>query len=153
MPSSRATFEFCWTMCSSSNVDVRPSETIESISWPLPSRYPKRAFFRRYGAFVIDSMPPVTMHSCSPARIIASAISIARIDDAHTLLIVSAGVSIGRPAPTAACRARARRSGGAGAAARLPRGRLPGARLQHLPHDDVLGLVRLEADPLEGRLD
>ena len=50
-------------------------------------------------------MPPVTMHSCSPARIIASAISIARIDDAHTLLIVSAGVSIGRPAPTDACRA------------------------------------------------
>jgi hypothetical protein len=50
-------------------------------------------------------MPPVTMHSCSPARIIASAISIARTDEAHTLLIVSAGVSIGSPAPTAACRA------------------------------------------------
>ena len=50
-------------------------------------------------------MPPVTTHSSSPARIIASAIWIARIDDAHTLLIVSAGVSIGSPAPTAACRA------------------------------------------------
>ncbi len=34
-----------------------------------------------------------------------SAISIARIDDAHTLLIVSAGTSTGMPAPTAAWRA------------------------------------------------
>jgi hypothetical protein len=38
MPSSRATFEFCWTMCSSSNVDVSPSKTIESIRSPFPSR-------------------------------------------------------------------------------------------------------------------
>src|SRR6266446_513438 len=58
-----------------------------------------------YGAFDIDSMPPVTMSSASPARIIESAISTARMDDAQTLLIVSAGTSIGRPAPTAACRA------------------------------------------------
>ena len=58
-----------------------------------------------YGAFDIDSMPPVTTSSTSPARIIESAISTARIDEAHTLLIVSAGVSIGRPAPTAAWRA------------------------------------------------
>src|SRR5215216_86913 len=58
-----------------------------------------------YGAFVIDSIPPVTTTSTSPARIIESAISTARIDDAQTLLIVSAGVSIGRPAETAACRA------------------------------------------------
>ena len=50
-------------------------------------------------------MPPVTTTSTSPARIIESAISTARIDDAHTLLIVSAGVSIGRPAPIAAWRA------------------------------------------------
>src|SRR5512142_2301561 len=58
-----------------------------------------------YGAFVIDSIPPVTTTSTSPARIIESAISIARIDDAQTLLIVSAGVSTGSPAPTAAWRA------------------------------------------------
>ncbi len=50
-------------------------------------------------------MPPVTTTSTSPARIIESAISIARIDDAHTLLIVSAGVSFGSPAPIAAWRA------------------------------------------------
>jgi hypothetical protein len=50
-------------------------------------------------------MPPVTTTSTSPARIIESAISMARIDDAQTLLIVSAGSSRGSPAPTAACRA------------------------------------------------
>ena len=50
-------------------------------------------------------MPPVTTTSTSPARIIESAISIARIDDAQTLLIVSAGVSFGSPAAIAACRA------------------------------------------------
>ena len=50
-------------------------------------------------------MPPVTTTSTSPARIIESAISIARIDDAQTLLIVSAGVSIGSPAAIAAWRA------------------------------------------------
>src|SRR5690348_8755231 len=58
-----------------------------------------------YGAFVIDSMPPVTTSSTSPARIIESAISTARTDEAQTLLIASAGVSIGRPAATDACRA------------------------------------------------
>ena len=47
----------------------------------------------------------MTITSCSPARIIASAIWTARIDEAHTLLIVSAGVSFGSPAPIAACRA------------------------------------------------
>ena len=82
-------------------------------------------------------MPPVTTSSCSPARIIRSAISIARIDDAQTLLIVSAGVSFGKP----------------GADRRLPRRRLPDARLEHLAHDHVLGLPGLEADTLERRAD
>ena len=50
-------------------------------------------------------MPPVTTSSTSPARIIESAISTARIEDAHTLLIVSLGVSSGSPAPIAAWRA------------------------------------------------
>ncbi len=50
-------------------------------------------------------MPPATITSWSPARIIASAISTARMLDAHTLLTVSAGTSIGSPAPIAACRA------------------------------------------------
>jgi hypothetical protein len=47
----------------------------------------------------------VTTTSWRPALIIRSAISIARIDDAHTLLIVSAGTSLGIPAPIATCRA------------------------------------------------
>src|SRR5919201_500486 len=50
-------------------------------------------------------MPPATITSWSPARIIWSAISTALIDDAQTLLIVSAGSSTGSPAPTAAWRA------------------------------------------------
>src|SRR3954465_3982920 len=49
-------------------------------------------------------MPPATTTSTSPARIIWSAISTARIEDAQTLLIVSEGSSIGRPAPTVAWR-------------------------------------------------
>ena len=48
-------------------------------------------------------MPPATITSWSPARIMASAISTARMLDAHTLLTVSAGTSIGSPAPMAAC--------------------------------------------------
>ena len=58
-----------------------------------------------YGAFDIDSMPPVTITSWSPARIIESAISTARIEEAQTLLIVSEPTSFGIPAPIAACRA------------------------------------------------
>ena len=50
-------------------------------------------------------MPPVTTTSWRPAAIISSAISIARIDEAQTLLIVSAGTSFGMPAPIAAWRA------------------------------------------------
>ncbi len=50
-------------------------------------------------------MPPVTTTSTSPARIIESAISTARIEEAQTLFTVSDGTSIGIPAPTAACRA------------------------------------------------
>ena len=50
-------------------------------------------------------MPPVTTTSTSPARIIESAISTARIEEAQTLFTVSDGTSIGIPAPTAAWRA------------------------------------------------
>ena len=92
-------------MCSPSNVDVRPSKTMWSSTSPFPSRYPNRPFGRRYGALDIDSMPPVTTTSCRPAAIISSASWTARIEDAHTLLIVSAGTSFGIPAAIAACRA------------------------------------------------
>ena len=75
------------------------------MSVPSPRRYPNRAFFNAYGAFVIDSIPPATITSWSPARIIWSAISTARIEDAQTLLIVSEPTSIGSPAPIDAWRA------------------------------------------------
>src|SRR3954469_1205518 len=92
-------------MCFSSKVERRPSQIIRSTSVPSPIRYPERAFGSAYGAFVIDSIPPVTTTSTSPARIIESAISTARIEDAHTLLTVSEGTSIGIPPPIAAWRA------------------------------------------------
>jgi hypothetical protein len=49
-------------------------------------------------------MPPATATSISPARIIWSAIAIADIPERHTLLIVIAGTSLGRPAPIDAWR-------------------------------------------------
>src|SRR3954449_6515243 len=102
-----------------------------------------------YGAFDIDSMPPVTTTSASPARIIESAICTARTDDAQTLLTASAGVSTGNPAPIAACRAgsafapRARRPPPPPPAPPppLPRRRLPRTTLQHLPQDHVVRLT------------
>jgi len=57
------------------------------------------------GAFVMDSMPPATATSSSPARIIWSAIAIAEVPDRQTLLTVRAGISFGTPAAIAACRA------------------------------------------------
>ena len=59
----------------------------------------------RCGALVIDSWPPATTMSYSPARIIWSAMAMALMPERQTLLIVSAGTLIGMPALTAACRA------------------------------------------------
>ena len=58
----------------------------------------------RYGACDIDSMPPATPTSRSPARIAVSSSATARIPDAQTLLIVSELTSIGIPARTCAWR-------------------------------------------------
>ena len=82
-------------------------------------------------------MPPVTTSSTSPARIIESAICTARIDDAHTLLIVSLGVSSGRPAPIAAWRA----------------GAWPAPPWSTWPMIAYSRLVRLDPGPLERRAD
>ena len=59
----------------------------------------------RCGALVMDSCPPATTMSNSPARISWSASAIASSPDRHTLLKVSAGTDIGMPALTAAWRA------------------------------------------------
>ena len=92
-------------MCCLVNVDQRPSWIIESTRSAWPRRTPSRALGRRYGARLIDSIPPATTISTSPARINWSASAIALIPDRHTLLTVIAGTSFGMPAATAACRA------------------------------------------------
>ena len=53
----------------------------------------------------MDSCPPATTISNSPARMSWSARAMASMPDRHTLLIVSAGTVIGMPALTAAWRA------------------------------------------------
>ena len=75
---------------------------MESTSVALPYFVPSRDFGSRCGAFVIDSMPPATTTSHSPARTSWSASAMALIPDRQTLLIVIAGTDMGTPAPTAA---------------------------------------------------
>ena len=60
-------------------------------------RKPKRASLSRYGAFDIDSIPPPTPTSRSPARIALSSRQAERMPEAQTLLIVSEETSLGIP--------------------------------------------------------
>ena len=83
----------------------RPSYDIESTSLTSPNFTPSRDLGRKCGAWVMDSMPPATTTSNSPARISWSASAIASTPDRQTLLMVSAGTVIGMPASTAAWRA------------------------------------------------
>ena len=76
---------------------VRPSCIIASSDLTSPMRKPKRAPGSRYGALDMDSMPPATPTSRSPARIAWSMIPTARMPDAQTLLTVSDGTSLGMP--------------------------------------------------------
>ena len=78
---------------------------MESTSCPLPSRYPLRAFGRRYGALVIDSMPPATTIELLPVSMACAASATAFNPEPHTLLIVMAPVSGASPPNNAACRA------------------------------------------------
>ena len=89
----------------SSKAQNSASWAIESSICQLPYFTPSRDPTSRCGAFVIDSMPPATTTSNSPARMSWSASAIASMPDRHTLLIVSAGTSMPMPAFTAACRA------------------------------------------------
>ena len=86
--------------------------------------------------WVIDSMPPATTISRSPARISWSAIAMALRPDRQTLLMVIDGTSTG-------CR---RDAGGAG-------GVLAGAGLDHLAHDQVVDLLAGDAGLLQRALD
>ena len=76
---------------------VSPSWVMASIACTSPMRKPKRASGSRYGALLIDSMPPVTPISRSPARIAWSARPIVRMPEAQTLFTVSEGTSLGMP--------------------------------------------------------
>ena len=66
---------------------------------------PARAPGSRCGAWVIDSIPPATTSSHSPARISWSARAIAFRPERQTLFTVRAGTDIGTPPLTAAWRA------------------------------------------------
>src|SRR5215218_3839429 len=117
-------------MWQSSTEHHRPSSTALSSTVPLPSRYPKRALGRRNGARFIDSMPPATYTSPSPALMDAAASMIDFSPDPHTRLIVVAGVVSARPAwrralragacPAPACRTWPMRTSSIGASAGSP---------------------------------
>src|SRR5712691_13310670 len=88
-----------------SKAHQRPSLIIESTTSPLPMRRPSRTLGYRYGQLLIDSMPPATATSMSPARMAWSAIITALRPEPHTLLIVSAATWSGSPPWSAAWRA------------------------------------------------
>ena len=70
MPSSALIASVPSPMCRSSKAHQRPSWIIVSSIGESPNLAPARAFGSTNGAFVIDSMPPATATSSSPARII-----------------------------------------------------------------------------------
>ncbi len=88
-----------------SNAQNSPSWAMWSSIVTSPYLNPSRDLGSRCGAWVIDSCPPATTISNSPARISWSARAIASRPERQTLLTVSAGTSIEIPAATAACRA------------------------------------------------
>ncbi len=62
-------------------------------------RKPPRAFGSRYGALVIDSMPPATMTSAVPAASRSCASIAAFIAEPHILLTVVQPADMRQPAP------------------------------------------------------
>ena len=68
-------------------------------------RMPARASGSRYGALVMDSMPPATTTSARPAWISRSASMIEWMPERQTLLTVVDGTVMGTPPATAAWRA------------------------------------------------
>ena len=88
-----------------SKASVRPSWAIASSICTAPYLKPSRDFGSRCGALVIDSMPPATTTSNSPARMSWSASAIASRPDRQTLFSVRDGTDIGMPPATAAGRA------------------------------------------------
>ena len=64
-----------------------------------PNFTPARSPVSRCGAFVIDSIPPATITSASPARISASASARESMPERQTLLTTVAGTLIGISTP------------------------------------------------------
>ena len=97
--SSSATSVASSIMCLPENGLVSPSWVIASIAFASPMRKPKRACGSRYGAPLIDSMPPGDRDARRRRRGRAWSTSpIERIPDAQTLLTVSEGTSLGMSA-------------------------------------------------------
>jgi hypothetical protein len=82
-----------------------PSWTIESTVSSGPIFTPPRSPRITCGAFDIDSIPPATAISASPAAIARHAPSTASSPEPHTLFTVTHGTLCGSPAASAACRA------------------------------------------------
>src|SRR5258706_2010722 len=76
-----------------------------SMTWPWPMRRPARAFGSRYGALVMDSMPPATMTRSFSARRASWASIAAFIPEPHILFTVVQPAASGRPSPRDAWRA------------------------------------------------
>src|SRR5215813_172495 len=76
-----------------------------SITWAWPMRRPPRALGRRYGALVIDSMPPATTTSKEFVASRSCANIAAFIPEPHILFTVVQPAASGNPAPSEAWRA------------------------------------------------
>gem|GEM_PF-2541626 len=70
MPISPAWRSVASPIAQCSIVQVRPSAIIESTRVASPIRKPRRDPVSRWGALVIDSIPPATITSASPRRTI-----------------------------------------------------------------------------------
>ncbi len=104
-PADAAYFSVPAPMAHWSKAQNRPSYIIESTTVWSPMRKPARAPGSRYGALVMDSIPPATTMSASPAWIMRSARWMALTPDRQTLLMVVAGTVMGMPPFIAAWRA------------------------------------------------
>src|ERR1017187_2286529 len=78
---------------------------MESTICALPRRYPFRACGSRYGALLMDSIPPATTIELFPVCIACAARATDFNPEPQTLLIVMAPVAGDNPPKIAACRA------------------------------------------------
>ena len=120
-----------------SNAHHRPSLIIESTSVPLPIRSPSRMRGSRYGELLIDSIPPATATSMSP---VGDALS-----GEHHRLQPGAADLVDREGGDAVVEAAVERG--------LPRGVLPVARLDDVPHDALVHEGRVDARARHGFAD